>query len=292
MRIASLEVSRSILSDIGTLNDDLARIGRQLSSGKLLNQLKDSPAGSAALVSLADTESEVDQYLFNSDANMVYMSAADSALNEVNNLVSSIYSLGSQSVSEIISQDSRKAMAAEIRSLRDQIVSLANTHVRDRYIFAGSRVAEIPFTMEGDVVTYNGDAVISQVQVDKGFKMSMNFAGNAVFEKVFSAVNSTLSAIDAGDIEGIQTSLGSFSAAFSDLASARGQAGSGMNTLENVRSRLESQVTTLKAQRSGIEDADMVQASIQLKQTQTALDAAMSAGGSILTQRNLFDILG
>ena len=34
------------------------------------------------------------------------------------------------------------------------------------------------------------------------------------------------------------------------------------------------------------------QAAVQLKQTQTALDAAMSAASSILTQRNLFDILG
>ena len=47
MRVTPLEISRNFLSDIGTLNNDLARFSRQISSGKLLTQLKDSPVGSA-----------------------------------------------------------------------------------------------------------------------------------------------------------------------------------------------------------------------------------------------------
>jgi hypothetical protein len=36
----------------------------------------------------------------------------------------------------------------------------------------------------------------------------------------------------------------------------------------------------------------MAQATVQMSQAQTALEAAMAAGGSILQQKNLFDILG
>jgi flagellin-like hook-associated protein FlgL len=52
------------------------------------------------------------------------------------------------------------------------------------------------------------------------------------------------------------------------------------------------QETRLEGQRSRIEDADMVDAVVKMNQTKTTLETAMSAGGSILSQKNLFDILG
>jgi flagellin-like hook-associated protein FlgL len=65
-----------------------------------------------------------------------------------------------------------------------------------------------------------------------------------------------------------------------------------MNALDSAKSILDSRETTLKEQRSKIEDVDMAKAVVQLNQTQTALQAAMSAGASALQQSNLFDILG
>jgi len=101
-----------------------------------------------------------------------------------------------------------------------------------------------------------------------------------------------LTAMDANDLSGIQTALGQFSSALSDLGQARGQIGSGLSALENIGTALTSRETNLKAEQSKIEDADLAQAAVHLKQTQTALETAISAGGSILEQRNLFDILG
>jgi flagellar hook-associated protein 3 FlgL len=292
MRVTQSEISRNLLSDIGTLNEDLGRFSRQVSSGKLLNQLKDSPSGSAELVSLAKLDSDIDQYRFNADAGTLYLSTADSILNEVNNLATSIYAKGSQAVSEIISDDGRAAFAGEIRSLRDQIVSLANSEVRGRYIFAGSEASAAPFLLGGDSITYQGDNTVNALSVDAGVEVQMNFSGNAVFNSTFAAISSLLTAIDGNDAAGIQAALSQFSPALSDLSKVRAQVGSNLSGLENVQSRLQLRGMSVTEQRSRIEDANMSQAAVQLKQTQTALDAAMSAAGSILTQRNLFDILG
>lgn len=292
MRVTQSELSRTFLSDLGTLNEDLTALSRQISSGKRLTDLKDSPSGSADLVSLTRLESEIDQFRFNSDAGTFYLNVADSALNEVNNLLTSIYASGSQSSSNIISEDARAALATQARSLRDQVLALANSQVRGRYIFAGSLVTEAPFTIEGDGVTYHGDDGINRLRVDNGTEIQMNFSGRQVFDPVFGAINSLLTAMDSNDTAAINTALGQFAGVLSGLSQVRGQIGAGMSTLENVASRLDSRETTLKEQRSRIEDTDMTQAVVQLKQTQTALQTAMSAGGSILTQSNLFDILG
>jgi flagellar hook-associated protein 3 FlgL len=292
MRVTQSEICRSLLSDLGTLNQDLSRYSSQVSSGKLLNHLSDSPSGSAELISLAKSDADIDQYISNSNTSSLYLGVADSALNEVNNLVTSIYSKGFQAVSESISEDSRADLAYEIRSLRDQIVTLANTTVRGRYIFSGSMVSTTPFVLEGDTISYQGDSTTNTLSVDSGMDVQMNFSGEEVFGPVFSSIDSLLTALDANDIADIQTALSQITPALADLSTIRAQVGSNMSMLENIQVHLESRETSVAEQRSQIEDADMVQAAVRLQQTQTALEAAMSAAGSVLTQSNLFDILG
>ena len=292
MRITQTEISRNFLSDLGTLNGDLASISRQVSSGKKLADLKDSPAGSAELVHVASRESEIDRYRFNSDAGSLYLSVADSALSEVNNLFTSVYAKGSQAASDSISDEGRATLAFEVRSLREQIVMLANSQVNGRYLFAGSAVIASPFSLDGDSVVYHGDDAINSINIDVGYEVPMNFSGTEVFDPIFSVMDSVLAGIDTNDIGSIKTALDQFSSALSGLSQIRGQIGSHMSALENVKALLDSRETGLKEQRSKIEDADMAQAVVRLNQTQTALEAAMSAGASILQQRNLFDILG
>jgi flagellar hook-associated protein 3 FlgL len=109
---------------------------------------------------------------------------------------------------------------------------------------------------------------------------------------IFSNIESLLAGIDSSDIAEMRTALDQFSTSLSGLSRVRGQIGSHMNALDSAKSILDSRETTLKEQRSKIEDVDMAKAVVQLNQTQTALQAAMSAGASALQQSNLFDILG
>jgi flagellin-like hook-associated protein FlgL len=101
-----------------------------------------------------------------------------------------------------------------------------------------------------------------------------------------------LTALDSNDINGIQSALDQFPTAFADLGQARGQIGSNLSLLESISGVLASSEFNMVERRSNIEDADLADVAVQLKQTQTALEAAMSAGGSVLTKPNLFDILG
>ena len=143
MRVTQSEIYRNFMSDIETLSDASSRIGRQVTSGKKLNQLKDSPSGSAELVSLTKLASEIDQYRSNTDKGSLYLNVADSALNEVTNLLSSIYNKGSQASADTVNDEARAALAYEVRSLREQIVSLANSEVNGRFLFAGSLSSSI-----------------------------------------------------------------------------------------------------------------------------------------------------
>jgi len=292
MRVTQSEIYRNFVTDIERFNENLNTISRQVSSGKKLNQLKDSPAGVAELVSLTDQKAEIDQYSFNTNAQTYTLQTADSALNAVNNLVTSIYTDGSEAASESVTQDARATIASEISALRDQVLSLANTQVNGRYIFAGTKTDSAPYVLNGGTVTYQGDDNVSTVTVDDGTEVNQNVPASGAFSSMFGAIDSLLASVTANDLPGIKTALGQFSAALSALGQVRGQVGANMSLLQTVTSELQSRTTALQQQQSQVQDADMATAVVQLQQTQTALSAAEAAAGSFFSQRNLFDIIG
>jgi flagellar hook-associated protein 3 FlgL len=292
MRISDSGIYRNFATDLQSLNEMLNRISRQVATGKRLTQLGDSPAGSAELVSLTDLASQIDQYRSSSNTVSYFLKASDSALNEVNNLLTSVYSKASQAGTDTVGDDQLVSLAAEIRSLRDQMLSLANSQAGGRYLFAGSMVTTAPFILEGDTVTYQGDGEINSVRIDEGTEVEPGLPGSEAFGAAFAVIESVLTAIDSGDRSAIGTALNQFASAMSDVGQARGKIGAGLSLIENAEARLDVRETSLKERRSGIKDADMVAAIVQLNQAQTALQTAISAGGSILPQRNLFDILG
>ncbi len=292
MRVTLSEMYRNFLFNLEMLNANYSRANQQISSGKKLTQLSDSPAGSAELVSLTELSSEIDMYRSNLDTSSYFLQSADSALSEVNNILTSIYTRGSEAATETVTDEGRAAIATEVRMLRDEILSLANSQVRGRYIFAGSKTLTAPFELTGDSVTYVGDDDANSVAVNEGVEVKAGVPGAETFNSVFAAINSLLTGLDGNDISAIKTALGQFSSAFSELGQARGQIGSNLSVLENIATILNSRDTDLKSRRSTIEDANLAEAAVQLNQIKTALDAALSAGGSILSKSNLFDILG
>ena len=292
MRVTQNEIYRNFVSDIERFNENLNTISKQLSSAKKLNQLKDSPAGVAKLVSLTDRKAETDQYSFNTDAETFSLQTADSALNEVNNLVTSIYALGSQAGSGPVNQDTLATIASEISNLRDQILSLANTQANDRYIFAGTRTDIVPYVLNGGSVTYQGDGNVNTVTVDDGIEVNQSVPVSGAFNSIFGAISSLLTGVTASDVPGIRAALGQFSAALSALGQVRGRVGADLGLLQRTKSNLDLRSTDLQQQQSKVQDADMADVAVQLQQNQTALNAAVTAAGAVLPQRNLFDILG
>ncbi len=292
MRITQSETYRNFVSDLETLNSEFNRISRQVSSGKKLTQLSESPQGSAALLSLTDLASDIDQYKSSADTISYFLGVADSALNEVYNLITSVYSKGSQAASDAVSDEARTAIATDIRSLRDQILSLANSQAKGRYIFAGSMVTAVPFEINGESVLYRGNGEIVSVGIDEGTEIQTGVAGSEAFNPAFAAVESLLAAIDSNDIAAIGDALRQFASVFSGLGQVRGKVGANLSLLESVQSRLDLRETNMKQQRSRLEDVNMAEAVVQMTQVKTALQTSISAGGSILQQSNLFDILG
>jgi flagellar hook-associated protein 3 FlgL len=291
MRVTASETYRNLISNLTTLNEKLSTVNEQLSTGKKLVHLKDSPSGSAEIVKLNEQLSNIDQYQTNADHSTMFLQAADSALSSVQNLVTSIFTSGSSAVTNANDTNTRAAIASQVRALRDQLLSIANSTVDGRYIFGGSQVTATPFTISGDAVTYGGDSEINKISIDDGLQAQVNVPGDDIFLPIFDKINSMLAALDANDTDGIKAALDNYSSSQTGLTLARGQVGLSLGRVENVQSALNSAKTITQSELSRVGDANTATTAIQLTQLQTALNATLSAAQIALQQKNLFDYL-
>ncbi len=290
MNVNSSTMYRTFLANVKRLDEQLATVNQQIATGKKLVNLRDGPAIGAESVRMQEESAELDQYIANTDSCGFYLQVTDSALNSVQNLVTSIQTNALEAASEALTAESRNAIASEIRSLRDQILSLANSEIDGRYIFAGSLITDLPFSLTGDTVSYNGDTEIREIKVGDDVTIRQNIAGT-VFSPLFDAVASLLSEIDAGDSSGIAVAIEQVSTSLSSYNLARGQVGAELGKVERLQAELATEGVNLRARQSQVEDIDTAEAVTRLNQAQTTLNATMTAGQTILQQQNLFDFL-
>lgn len=290
MRITQTMTYRNLLAGAETLRENIEAANEQISSGKKLNTLADSPSGSAELVDLRVQLADIDQYRENAGTGGFLVGLAESILSSAHNVVTSIYTRGSAGASSLYDAATRTELAKEVRSLRDQLLSLANTEAQGRHIFAGSQVTTAPFVLSGDTVSYHGDLVQNGIDIADGFQVQQNVAGSAAFSRAFSSVEQVLAALENGDQAAMQAALSQFAGALGDISQARAELGVSLAALQNAGTELDSRELAIRERQSKIQDANLAQAVTQLKANETALEAAFTARSAV-GQRSLFDYL-
>ena len=230
MRVTQLELNRNFLTDLEKLYSNFVDVNRQLSTGKKLNYLGDSPLGSADLVDITQQALRLDTYRSNMISSAYQLKASEAALNAVYNAFVDIHTLGSQAANEPTSAEGREAIRLEIEKLRDEIMSRGNTQVDGIYIFAGTAVDSAPFeidTVTGHVV-YSGNEDVNNIPIGDGVSVDAGVDGRKALESVFNAVDELIAALNnsisgGGGGERIDEALGRFGGALDDLGKARGE---------------------------------------------------------------------
>lgn len=291
MRITPEISDRNFLNNVERLNTLLEDASQQVSTGKKLAQLHDSPSGSSEMIGVRDELSRIDQYRTNSDNGSLLLGVADSVLSSVHDLVTSIFTKGSEASNDTVTAQERATIAQEIRGMRDQLFAMSNTMTRGRYLFAGSRVTTAPFSIAGDTVTYQGDQEVNKISITAGLDIQAGVVGSDIFSPVFQTINALLTAVDANDASAIRTALSGFESALSGINRARGQVGADLRQLQGIGTELDSREFSLRSRQSSLEDADLAQALTRLQQLQSALQATLTVQSTV-PRRNLFDYLG
>jgi flagellar hook-associated protein 3 FlgL len=151
----------------------------QLATQKKISRLSDDPVNIVKSLNARSRLYDIEQYRKNIEDAKAWLTQTESAAWELNELIKRAYELAVQATNDVNTDDDKTAISLEIRQLRDQVATLANTTLGDKYIFGGYNVSSSPFVFNPDEAVFTFDAD-NMVVVDNTGVAMYNFEGYEV----------------------------------------------------------------------------------------------------------------
>ena len=288
---------------LGDVQGELAKTQEQLSTGKQIVKPSDSPDKASLVTRLESELARQAGYQNTLKTVNTRLQASETVLKNTSDVMVRIKELAVQAASDTLSPADRQSIALEISSLRDQMLSLANTQdTNGNYLFSGSRVGSPAFSKDakGHVV-YQGDESRMKVAVGDNRRMNLNMPGSDAFVKVirddgkgtksgvgfFQAIDDLANAVQNSDHTNMQRGIAEIDSLQQGVSDASAQIGTDMNVVDMQNSVLDEITLRLKTTKSDAEDLDYTSAITKMNKDQLALEAAQSSFAKI-SQLSLF----
>jgi flagellar hook-associated protein 3 FlgL len=301
MRVTNQSLSNQVQESLQQALQRLARTQEEISSGKRINRLSDDAFGAARAIDLHGFEASLNQYQKNIDTALPVLNQTDSLLGGVDDVLSRAKELAVAMANGSMSSQDRASAAAEVHQLLVQLVSLGNTKLENRYLFAGFENGAAPFTQGVGVITYNGDGGVINIQANSSTNVAVNLAGDKVFQGVGVAggtdlfdtlldLETALNANDVGGVNGITTQIGRLDAAMNQVSGFRTEIGARLDTLGTASTGLDVMKLKTTEMRSKIEEIDALKVFSDFARLQQAFQAALESSARVI-QPSILDFL-
>jgi flagellar hook-associated protein 3 FlgL len=299
--ISSLDASaQSFLMGLQQIQQRVQRAQQELTTGLKINNVSDAPDQIAELWQTRSSLSQVQQIQSNLGQVQTETNTAESVLQSATTLMDRAATLGAQGANGTTDALTRQALAGELGSVLEQLVSTANTTVQGRYIFSGDSDQTAPYsidlTQSSPISAYQGSPSTRQIQSGDGSLFSVGQNAQQIFDSpnaqqnVFVSVNNLRQALLNNDSAGINSAMSDVQNAGTYLNQQLAFYGTVQDRVTSALNFGQTYVTQLQSQLSGIQDADEAQAITEFTQAQTQLQAALTSRAQ-LPRTSLFNFL-
>ncbi len=278
-------LSNNMLRNLSNSYSRLDKLQDQISTQKKFTKPSDDPVAAMMGMNYRTDLNRIHQYTRNIGEVRNWVDSTDDALDKGVLALQRIRELTLQASNGTLEGDQRKAVAEEVKQLKEHLQNIGDTQVGGKYIFNGNQTNVRPSESGFQSGTI-------ELEVFSGIKIPVNTEGKALFGDMLS---------DDGDIQKLITALESNDPAVGDMLesidknidnflSARAQIGAKQNRVDLMEDRLSQQEVFSTRILSDNEDIDMEKAIIDLTTQESIHRAALSVGARII-QPTLTDFL-
>jgi flagellar hook-associated protein 3 FlgL len=287
MRVASKTIYDTVKFNLAHITEELNKANKVVGTGRRIIGLSDDPVGLTQVLNIKSTLSGIEQLERNISMGKSWLIAAEGALAHVQNLISNAKALCVEMATSTTGAASRASAAEDIQGTFDEILSLANTEVNGRYVFAGSKTDTAPFSQGG---TYNGDNNAFKVKIGKDTTVEVGSDGAAVFQPsgaganddIFQTLSDLKDALENNNVSGIQVAISKLDDHLDQISNKISDIGSKMIRME-IKEKIFQDLSLTNADRlAKIEDADMAEAIIDLKSKELTYQAALASSARVM----------
>ncbi len=292
MRITNNMMAQAQLTGLSLNMTALMKSQAQVSSGNRLQAASDDPAAATQIVATNSSLAALDQYLTNVQRASSRVSTEDSALQQLNDILSRAKQIGVQQATATATDQTRSSAAAEVNQLFQQIISIGNTKFGDEYVFGGDQSQTEPFATSGAGATLDYTATNAQgarsIDTGDGQTLQISHTGKQLLQDtgVLDAVKQLAHALDPASStygqDGIGSAMTAVDQALTSIQGVVGDVGATAQQLDVTQQNLDAYKTNLTTFKSNLSDADVEQAVTELTNRQMAYQAAMLATSKVM----------
>jgi flagellar hook-associated protein 3 FlgL len=277
-------------------SNDLAA---ELSSGLRVGSLSDDPAAASQSLRLDGQISKIDTYVQTASGVSSRLQMVDSTLGEVVSQVTSAISLAVGAANGTVNGAYLQSIAQQVASIRDNVLSLANSSYQGAYLFSGSRGDTAPFTLDTTTTpataNYNGDASVQSVVTPGGQQIQISLPGSTVFGSGSTGVLGVLNQLVADLTSGAPTAnisadSSALTNALNGVSTQRSFLNNSLGTIRSTSTYAQTEEAQLKVQQGALVSSDPATVATELKSNETQYQALLSVI-TALQQNNLFSHL-
>lgn len=298
MRIANKTLYDSVIRSLGRSSTDMFNAQEVVTTGKRINRLSDDPVGLVAVLDLRSSLSNIEQMERNISMGRSWLDASESALGQVEDILSSTKELSVQMSNSSVSQSERANSVGIVDGYLKQLISLANSQSGGRYIFGGTDTDATPFALNSDEtqVDYYGNDTPFSIKIGKDSNIAVGKDGKDIFgenwddDNIFKTLIDLKTDLQSNNISGIQASMDRLDSNFNTVNRQISDIGGKVVRLD-VREKIISDLDLVYTERkSEIEDADIAEAIIELNARELAYNASLASAAKIM-ELSLVDFL-
>jgi flagellin len=243
---------------LGRTNKNLATSLNRISSGMRINRAADDAAGLGVVTNLETSIISARQGMRNANDGISIIQTAESASNEVTDILQRMRELAVQSSSETLDDDERAYIEDEFQELSDEV----------------ERIAQV--TEFNGVALTNNTSTSLDVQV--GIQnQSTSRITITLGDLRASALGVDTTALSLGSVTSAQTALDAIDSALDSVNSFRSALGAVQNRLDSALNNAQVFTEALSAAESQIRDADFAQETSNLTKYQIMQQAGVAA---------------
>lgn len=296
VRVTQNAVTTAMLAGLQSNKQQLSQLQLQLSSGRQLSKPSDDPVGTDQAMRYRTELARAGQYQRNGNDGLAWLGTADGALQSGVAILNRLRVLTTQAANTgATDATARTAIAAEVSSLKSDMLGLANTTYLGRPIFGGATSLNAAYAQEPStgVVTYQGDTGAVTRTVGNNTTVQVNVNAKDAFGPPGSDIFSTFDQI-LGDLNGnpanLTNDLNGIQTALDRMTSAQSIEGAAYNRITNMINLAGAHADTLTGNLSDVENVDTAKAATELTMQQVSYQASLAAMSKVL-QLSLTDFL-
>ena len=306
MKISTSQIFERSIDQMSSQRTKVAEIQAQLAAGKQLVQPSDDAEKTGIIQRLSSAFNRQEVYESTLDSVTSRLEVEESAVMSAENIMQRVRELAVQGTNGTLGEGDRKILAHEVSSLRDELLSLANSQdASGNYVFSGSMAKTSAFVESADgTVNYRGDDNQVQVAISEQRSMFMNRPGDEIFTSIvrsnpgagserisfFNVMDDFADALENNNSTGVQRSLNEISGLTEGMATSIADVGTRMNTAQNQKDILSETKLRYQALLSNAEDLDYAKAVTELSAEMLSMEAAQASFAKI-SQLSLFDYI-